>query len=137
MIDFNARPFSSIGHLCDGGLNLPWLAWRELQGDGLADVNPTPALASTLWVDALRDIASWRRSGCGSVARWVWLWLRTRHHAYWQASDPGPAYRQLFSFAAVVVGVGWRRLRQVLPAGWNPAEPLPARRLEDRRPPLV
>ena len=44
LIDFNARPFSSIGHLHDCGLNLPLLAYRELCGEDLSHVPIRPTL---------------------------------------------------------------------------------------------
>ena len=40
LIDFNARPFLTIGHLRDCGVNLPLLAYRDLVGESLEDVDP-------------------------------------------------------------------------------------------------
>jgi len=69
-IDFNARPFLTIGHLRDCGVNLPLLAYRELTGQSLADVDPRPAVKRKRWVYIANDIDTFRV-------------LRSRGHTDW------------------------------------------------------
>ena len=44
VIDFNARPFMSLGHLTDCGLNLPALTYAELIGQLPEHLPLVPAL---------------------------------------------------------------------------------------------
>ncbi len=105
LIDFNARPFLTIGHVLDCGLNLPALAFRELMDADLKQVDPWPVLSRKTWVDGMRDFSA-RRSGAGQhrVSTWAWLlslW-QARSHAYWRWSDPGPGVRRLGQFLRLV-----------------------------------
>ena len=90
LIDFNARPFSSIGHLRDCGLNLPWLAYRELLGEDLSGVPQRPQLSHLYWMDALSDVFGCKTSG--STHWWAWLksLSRCRSFAVWDWRDPMP-----------------------------------------------
>jgi D-aspartate ligase len=101
VIDFNARPFLTIGHVLDCGLNLPHLALRELMDEDLKQIDPWPVLPRKLWIDAARDFSA-RRSGAGQYRVSTWKWLKTlwqaRSHAYWRWSDPGPGFRRLGQF---------------------------------------
>jgi len=90
VIDFNARPFSSIGHLTDCGLNLPLLAYRELLGDDLSDVHPRPALAHLYWLDFVADMFSFRATDSPSRVAWLRSLLKCRSFAVWDRGDPGP-----------------------------------------------
>ena len=60
LIDFNARPFLTIGHLRDCGVNLPLLAHRELTGQSLGGVEPRPAVKRKRWVYLSQDIDTFR-----------------------------------------------------------------------------
>ncbi len=94
LIDFNARPFSSIGHLEDCGLNLPWVAMRELCGDPLRDLPLLPTLTHKLWVNLARDVQSRSHQAAQErVSRWAWLrsLLQAKGHAYLDWRDPHPA----------------------------------------------
>ncbi len=81
LIDFNARPFGSIGHLEDCGLNLPWVAMRDLIGDPLTDLPLRPELPHLLWVNLIRDMQS-RRAQPRAERLPLQSWLRS----VWQAS---------------------------------------------------
>lgn len=76
LIDFNARPFGSIGHLEDCGLNLPWVAVRDLMGDPLSDLPLKPELPHLLWVNMIRDMQS-RRAQPRSERLPLLAWLRS------------------------------------------------------------
>lgn len=94
LIDFNARPFSSIGHLVDCGLNLPALAFRELTGELPSDLEPQPRLRRLLWVDFYRDLQTFRALRGAHKLRfldWFASTLRCRSWAYWNWRDPMPA----------------------------------------------
>ena len=99
LIDFNARPFSSIGHLTACGLNLPLLAYEELVGDELAGSYLVPQLKHKLWVDLLRDLESlkmYRACNKLGLAEWLGSILRCRSFAYLEWRDPVPGiYRIL------------------------------------------
>ena len=106
IIDFNARPFSSIGHLTACGLNLPLLAYRELAGDDLAEVDPQPRLRHRFWIDLMSDLwwaQSKREAADLQWAPWVGTILRAREHAYWSWRDPGPGAYQLWSIGQMLL----------------------------------
>ena len=93
LIDFNARPFSSIGHLNACGLNLPLLAWRDLVGEPLPDWQHAAPLRHYYWVDLIDDLRSMARRP-PAQRRWL-KWLKSllacRRFAYWSVRDPLPA----------------------------------------------
>src|SRR5207245_526141 len=94
----NARPFSSIGHLEACGLNLPFLAWRELADHDLTDVELQPKLRHSLWVDFKRDLSRWRQSAAHArepLSTWASSILKARSFAYWDWKDPGPFLRRV------------------------------------------
>ena len=84
LIDFNARPFLTIGHLYDCGVNLPLLAYRELTGQSLADVKPRPAVQRKRWVYISNDIDTFRelRAQAGSAS--------SRGCCRWRAAEASP-----------------------------------------------
>lgn len=90
VIDFNARPFSSIGHLTDCGLNLPLLAYRELLGHETARAAPRPALAHLYWADFLGEAYGFRVTDEATWRAWLGSLLRCRSFAVWDWRDPGP-----------------------------------------------
>jgi predicted ATP-grasp superfamily ATP-dependent carboligase len=99
LIDFNARPFLTIGHLLDSGINLPALAMRELKTGKTPAVTAKINLAPLLWVDLLRDIESLReRRAAGQevpLGPWLVSVLKSRSHAYASWRDPGPGFLRL------------------------------------------
>ena len=98
LIDFNARPFTTIGHLNDCGLNLPALAYADLCGTDLSHLPARPKLKHLRWVNFPRDIARRRnRSTVGAEPLVVWLksLLQARSFGYWRWTDPGPSLYKL------------------------------------------
>lgn len=111
LIDFNARPFSTISHLADCGLNLPHLAALELAGDDLSHIPLTPSLQHKFWVDFPRDIETYtlkRDAGELTLLRWLRSLLNCRSFAYWDPRDPGPALYQAFQLLRRLHNRGWR-----------------------------
>lgn len=97
LLDFNARPFYTIGHLRDCGMNLPVLAYRELCGDDLSAIEMTPKLKHKYWVDFWRDLSTFnalRRAGRMTWTEWMASLLKCRSFGVWSAGDPLPAIAQ-------------------------------------------
>ncbi|HKZ05055.1 MAG TPA: hypothetical protein VJU81_06245 [Methylomirabilota bacterium] len=93
LLDFNARPFYTIGHLHDCGLNLPLLAYRDLTGEGADATMTEPSLDHRFWVDFWRDAASFirkREAGELGLGDWLSSVSRCRSFALWRAGDPMP-----------------------------------------------
>jgi D-aspartate ligase len=98
LIDFNARPFLTIGHLHDCGVNLPLLAHRELSGESLADVDPRPVVKHKRWVYLSKDMESFRSPGQADqigVARRLASVASCRSFAYCSWDDPLPGIHSL------------------------------------------
>ena len=113
LIDFNARPFTSIGHLTASGLNLPLLAHRELAGDDLSDVARRPLLKHMFWIDFLNDlwwVQHTRRNRDFEWSGWIKSLIRSRGHAYLSWRDPGPGISRLIE----VIRIGIHSLRKKL-----------------------
>lgn len=94
LIDFNARPFLSIGHLTDCGLNLPLLAYQELLGCLPPDLPPRPRLRHRYWVDLLRDLEAVDLRGLAATIERVRRFgraLACGSRAYASLRDPLPA----------------------------------------------
>lgn len=104
LIDFNARPFTSIGHLRDCGVNLPWLGYRDLIGDDLSDEPLQRVLKHRYWLDLHRDCRSKYdprdalHPGMTTPACPP-LW-RVNSFAYWDWRDPGPIAQKLMEMAS-------------------------------------
>lgn len=97
LLDFNARPFYSIGHLQDCGLNLPALAYQELCGEDLSNVELIPEVTGKRWIDFWSDASTFnrlRKSGRMTWGEWLASLLQSRANAVWCASDPLPAVLQ-------------------------------------------
>jgi predicted ATP-grasp superfamily ATP-dependent carboligase len=106
VLDFNARPFTTISHLNDAGLNLPYLAYRELCDQDVSGFTERPTTRHLFWVDFNRDTSTFRarhRRGEMSVADWLKSLLRCRSFACWRFSDPGPALYQFLSLCERVL----------------------------------
>jgi D-aspartate ligase len=103
LIDFNARPFLTIGHLRDCGVNLPMLAYRELTGQPLADVPPRPAVQRKRWVYFSKDIDTFRElrpAGHIGIVKWLASVANCRSFAYVSWSDPLPGLHSILNIAA-------------------------------------
>jgi D-aspartate ligase len=93
LIDFNARPFLSIGHLTDSGMNLPHLAYLDLVGQ-LSPLERTPVLRHLFWVDLLRDLDARAAQAPGvrlRLPQYLAQLVRCRSFGYLSVSDPLPA----------------------------------------------
>ncbi len=93
LIDFNARPFLSIGHLTDSGMNLPYLAYLDLVGQ-LPPLERTPVLRHLFWIDLLRDLDARAAQAPGARLRlpqYLAQLMRCRSFGYLSVSDPLPA----------------------------------------------
>jgi len=109
LLDVNARPFWTIGHLKDCGLNLPYLAYRELCDDLPPVLDERPELRRRLWLDFWRDLAAIRhriRGGQVGVVDWLRSIAACRSFALWSARDPLPAMARAFSMASLLVRGG-------------------------------
>jgi predicted ATP-grasp superfamily ATP-dependent carboligase len=98
LIDFNARPFLTIGHLHDCGVNLPLLAHKDLTGQSLADADPRPAVSRKRWVYFSKDIESFRvlrQTRRIGTARWLASVAGCRSFAYCSWRDPVPGLYSL------------------------------------------
>jgi D-aspartate ligase len=98
LIDFNARPFLTIGHLHDCGVNLPLLAYKDLTGQSLAAVDPRPAVKSKRWIYLSKDIETFRvlrQARRIGAARWLASVAGCRSFAYCSWRDPGPGMHSL------------------------------------------
>src|SRR6202043_3160054 len=97
-IDFNARPFVTIGHLRDCGVNLPLLAYRELTGQSLAGVDPRPTVKRKRWVYITKDIDTFRdlrQTGRLGLASWLASLATCRSFAYVSWRDPLPGMHSI------------------------------------------
>jgi D-aspartate ligase len=114
LIDFNARPFLTIGHLRDCGVNLPLLAYRDLIGESLDAVDSRPAVRRKRWVYINKDIESFRilrhTSRRMSVVSWLLSVASCRSFAYVSWRDPLPGVRSLLQICG-------RAFRYVFRAG--------------------
>jgi predicted ATP-grasp superfamily ATP-dependent carboligase len=93
LVDFNARPFITIRHLRDCGLNLPLLAYDELTGRDVSAFPVAPALKHKYWIDVLPDARTFRelrRSGRLSWGQWMLSIARCRSFAIFSTQDPLP-----------------------------------------------
>ena len=122
MIDFNARPFTTIGHLTDCGLNLPALAYADASAavdagasteaagpgsDGIFATGEKPVLSHLLWADVSRDLDSFaiqRRRGRMGLGEWLSSIAACRSFAYLSWSDPLPGLYRMLS----IVGRAFR-----------------------------
>jgi len=94
LIDFNARPFLTVGHLRDCGVNLPLLAYRDLLGESLGSVNPRPAVKRLRWVYLRKDLDTFRMLRTTGRRLGTMQWLMSvascRSFAYVTWRDPMP-----------------------------------------------
>ena len=112
LIDFNARPFLTIGHLRDCGVNLPFLAYLDLTGQSLADVDPRPPVKSKRWVYLSKDIETFREvraHGRIGFLGWLASIARCTSFAYVSLSDPLPGLHSLASIVRRAVKFAFRK----------------------------
>lgn len=112
LIDFNARPFLTIGHLHDCGVNLPLLAYRDLTGQSLANVNPRPPVKRKRWVYFAKDIDTFREiRSHGTLGLFGWLAsiARCTSFAYVSWRDPLPGFHSLAGIARRAVRFAFRK----------------------------
>ncbi len=133
LMELNPRPWMWIQLATASGVNLPYLAWRDLQG--LPVTNPVADGRARRWVDLRVDCEHLVRGGDGRPRLGVGSWLRSllavRVEARGTLADPGPVWDAVST--AVV-----RRLRRSLSiparagAGRRAArpEPNPCREVE-------
>lgn len=109
LIDVNCRPFSSIGHLEDSGINLPELAYFEAIGDTsrLLELKETSSVRHTYWIHFARDLRSalYHKEVCKDVtlSSWMLQIASARSFAFLKASDPLPFVIETLSFFGVLV----------------------------------
>jgi predicted ATP-grasp superfamily ATP-dependent carboligase len=98
ILDFNARPFSTVNHLKDCGLNLPFLAYRDLVGEDISRTPRTPKLVHKTWIGVNRDLVAFRTTRSADRGSWL-RWIRdvagARSFAFFTFRDPGPGVDQL------------------------------------------
>jgi D-aspartate ligase len=93
LLDFNARPFSSIGHLADCGLNLAAIAYRDAMGIDQS-VERYPSLQRKLWINLGMDAMTLpKRLQKKQIGLFAWLVsvFAARSFAIFRWSDPLPA----------------------------------------------
>lgn len=115
LIDFNARPFSSIGHLTDCGLNLPLLAYQELVSQTDPQVPVRPALAHKCWIDFNKDLRNLRHRFRAGELHWP-TYLKSltqvRSCAYLSLTDPGPGLYRAWDLSISLLKFFRRQLRR-------------------------
>jgi predicted ATP-grasp superfamily ATP-dependent carboligase len=132
LIDFNARPFLTIGHLHDCGVNLPWLAYLDLTGQSLANVNPRPPVKPRRWVYFSKDIDTFREiRSHGTIGWFGWLAsiARCTSFAYVSRRDPLPGLHSLLGIAARAVKFAFRKGKTNGPGASEDANSATARTL--------
>lgn len=105
LLDFNARPFLTIGHLGDCGLNLPLAAYREMCGHNLDGVPLFPKLQRILWIASWHHFLGFFRRQGDDGRNWKGYFgelLRSRSFAVWDLSDPVPGCLTSFDTASRV-----------------------------------
>jgi D-aspartate ligase len=114
LIDLNARPFLTVGHLEYCGLNLPALAYAELAALPVDAMQTTKPLRRALWVDLLRDLESFsQKHSVGEISFWKWFLsvLKCRSYAYFDWRDPGPGVRRAAELISRTIGFLLKKMR--------------------------
>jgi len=112
LIDFNARPFLTIGHLRDCGVNLPLLAYRDLTGQSLENVDPRPQVLRKRWVYFSKDLETFRELrpyGTLGFFRWMASIARCTSFAYISWRDPLPGLHSLLGIARRALKFAFRK----------------------------
>jgi predicted ATP-grasp superfamily ATP-dependent carboligase len=114
LIDFNARPFLTIGHLRDCGVNLPFLAYLDLTGQSLANLEPRPAVKRMRWVYFSKDIDTFRemrRQGTLSFIGWLTSIAGCTSFAYASWRDPRPGLHVFVNMVRRAIRFVFRKSR--------------------------
>jgi predicted ATP-grasp superfamily ATP-dependent carboligase len=93
-LDFNPRSLYGNSHILAAGVNLPYLAYRDLCAEDLADVPERPRVRSVLWTDAWGCAGAWsrlRRSNTFPLLALLRVLRHTDAWALWTWRDPLPA----------------------------------------------
>jgi predicted ATP-grasp superfamily ATP-dependent carboligase len=120
LLDFNARPFITIRHLRDCGLNLPLLAYDELLDGKVSGFPMIPELKHKYWIDLLPDAMTFRElKGLGRAGWGQWLLsiARSRSFAIFSTRDLGPSLAHLVETVGATGHFIWRRLFHRKPPG--------------------
>lgn len=115
VIDFNARPFTSVGHLHACGLNLPLLAYQDLVGENLSHVEIEPQLRHKYWIDLLLDLWSLQDkldARTISIRAWLKTILRCRSCAYCSWKDPGPGFYRSLIIIKLLIDKAWKNVAE-------------------------
>lgn len=107
LADFNARPFSSIGHLADCGLNLPLLAYLEYANPSAIRISPRPPLRHLFWTDFNCDIRGFRHLRHETGESWLDFIRQTagcRSFAFFSMRDPLPGLARLAGLVEIAYG---------------------------------
>jgi predicted ATP-grasp superfamily ATP-dependent carboligase len=114
LLDFNARPFLTIRHLMDCGLNLPFIAFEEMAGRDVTGVSPTPRLKHKYWLDFSADVRSFkqhREKKEISTRSWIASLFRSRSFSVASMRDPVPTAVRAGEVVLSLVQFALRRLR--------------------------
>ena len=112
LIDFNARPFLTIGHLRDCGVNLPFLAYLDLTGQSVTNVDPRPVVKRRRWIYLSKDIDTFREirsHGTLGIFGWLASVARCTSFAYVSWKDPLPGLHSLVGIARRAVKFAFRK----------------------------
>jgi predicted ATP-grasp superfamily ATP-dependent carboligase len=93
LLDFNARPFLTIRHLKDCGLNLPAIAYEEMRGGDVSAVTRKPGLKHRYWLDLAADLRSFRHHRNAkeiTPSAWLSSLFAARSFAVCSIRDPMP-----------------------------------------------
>jgi len=119
LIDFNARPFLTIQHLLDCGLNLPYIAYQDLTGRIDTNISLKPKLKRMYWLDFSRYLKSANQYKKQGKLNW-WPWFssvfKARSFAVFNWKDLGPTLVSLHQ----LIGMFFRTLLRVLKIPFRP-----------------
>ena len=105
LLDFNARPFLTIGHLGDCGLNLPYWAYLDLCGNALEDLQLVPKPQKKYWL-AFWSYLSAIQKKQKSNKKWKEFFsaiFRSRSFAIWSINDPMPACWKFINIIPIIL----------------------------------
>ncbi len=114
LLDFNARPFLTIRHLMDCGLNLPLIAFEEMAGGDVTAVPATPRLKHKYWLDFSADVRAFkqhREKKEISIRSWIASLVRSRSFSVASIHDPVPTAVRAGQTVLSLVQFALRRLR--------------------------
>ncbi|MCP5245168.1 MAG: hypothetical protein H6937_04120 [Burkholderiales bacterium] len=115
LIDFNARPFTSISHLQSCGLNLPHLAYQNLIADDLSGIETRPQLERKYWVDLLLDLWSFQdKLASREIGKLEWIRSLPicRSYAYWSWKDPKPGLYRFWMIGKLLIDRVLKQLKK-------------------------